>query len=557
VKLRDYQRETVAAAYADWAAGKRRIATVLPTGAGKTVVFAHVLADVAAAGRTGVVIAHRDELIEQAADKLRQVAPGLRIGIFKAERRETVDVDVVVASVQSLTRPAARVQLAAVRPRLVVVDETHHVTAATYRETLRACGAWAEDWADGALVLGVTATLVRGDRMALGDVIEKVSITVPILKLIREEHLLPPRGRRVRIAGLDLGKVKRAAGDYRDGALGEAMHDALAPAAIARAYVEHCADRQGIAFLPTVALAYEMAGAFIEAGVSAAAIDGAMHIDERRKILAASRAGDIQVVCNCMVLTEGTDMPWISAIVLGRPTSNGGLYVQMVGRGLRPYLGQRDCLVLDVVGVTRKHKLATLADLAGAEVIEKLDEDLLAYEDDEIDLGLGEDDGYGADPLPEGADGPLVTEIVDLFTASHAAWKRTRRGVWYLASGDGRRYVFLVPGPERDRYDVAWCGAREAGGGWIQRDMEIGYAMARGQEFAEDGPGGIGTARSARWRSEVASTAQVKRATALGISLGGFDTKGDVSDLIDQVVASDRLDAFGPLQTVTPEGYWS
>lgn len=557
MRLRDYQRETIDALYADWAGGARRLAAVLPTGAGKTVVFAHVLADVVAAGRTGLVLAHRDELIGQAVDKINQVAPGLRTGVFKAERRETVGVDVVVASVQSLARPAARAQIAATRPRLVVVDETHHVTAATYRDTLRAVDAWAEDWAEGALVLGVTATLQRGDRVALGEVIEKVSITLPILRLIREGHLLPPRGRRVRIEGLDLGKVRRSGGDYREGALGEAMSAALAPAAIVRAYLQYGQDRQGIAFLPTVALAHELAEAFNDAGVPAAAVDGTTHIDDRRKILAGSRAGDIKIVCNCMVFTEGTDMPWINLIILGRPTSNAGLYVQMAGRGLRPFLGQTDCLILDVVGVTRKHRLATLADLSGAEVVGKLDDDLLGYEDDE-ELDLGLDDDYGADPLPEGVDGPLVSEIVDLFTASHVAWKRTRRGVWYLASGDGRRYVFLTPGTARDRYDVAWCGAKEAGGDWIQREMELGYAMARGEEVAGAVEfGGFGITRAARWRSDVPSATQLRRAQALGVTLGGFETKGEVSDLIDQVVASDRLDAFGPLRTVTPEGYWS
>jgi superfamily II DNA or RNA helicase len=557
--LRPYQRDTITAVYADWSAGLRRVAAVLPTGAGKTVIFANIVRDVVSAGRVAVVLAHRDELIEQAADKLRQIAPELRIGIFKAERRETVGVDVIVASVQSLARPAKRAQLAAARPRLVVVDETHHVTAPTYSETLRAVDAWADDWADGALVLGVTATLSRADGVALGEVIEKVSTVVPIRDLILSDppYLLRPRGIRVKIAGLDLGKVRRAHGDFSESALGEAMSEALAPAAIVRAYAEHCADRRGLAFLPTVALAHEQAEAFSDAGIPAAAVDGAMPLDVRRKLIAAHRDGDVQVLCNCMVFTEGTDMPWVNAIVLGRPTSSGGLYTQMVGRGLRPYPGQADCVVLDVVGVTGRHRLATLADLGGAASVEALENDLLAYEEDQDEgLSLGEDDGYGSDPLPAGADGRLVSQVVDLFTASHAAWKRTRRGVWYLPAGDGKRYVFLAPGSERDRYHVAWCAARSAEGGWVQRDMEIGYAMSRGEDYATVA-GGFGVTKTAYWRTGQPSAAQLSRAGQLGISLSGFESKGDVSDLIDGVVASSRLDMIGAVQGVSPEGYWT
>lgn len=555
MKLRTYQERAVSAICADWGAGLRRVAAVLPTGAGKTVIFSKIIEMCAAAGRPSLVLAHRDELINQAVDKIGMVAPTLRVGVVKAARNEIEGRDVVVASVQSLRTPARRAQLAAAGFRLVVVDETHHATARTYRETLSAVDAWADDWVDGALVLGVTATLDRADGIALGSVLEKVSITVPIRDLIVEGFLLRPRGIRVMIEGLDLRGVARTGGDYRDGALGEAMHDALAPAAIARAYREHCPDRQGIAFLPTVDLAHEQADAFRDEGISAAAIDGVMSVEDRRKILDESARGGIQVITNCMVLTEGTDMPHVSAIVLGRPTSSAGLYTQMVGRGLRPYPGQSDCVVLDVCGVTGRHRLATLAVLGGADLPEGVPDDLLRYEDDEPDegLALSLDDGYGAVELAAGVDGRLVHEMVDLFGQSHAAWKRTARGVWYLSVGD--RYLFLAPAEQVQRYNLGWCSTAGGAGGWLREGMDLGYAMAEGEEMAyRDGGRLVG--RGERWRTDAPGVRQIAQAKALGIPVDHFTTKGELSDQIDQVKASGRIDHIAVVQGVTPEGYW-
>lgn len=557
IKLRDYQEAAISATRRRWSEGVRRPAVVLPTGAGKTIVFAHIVTEMRELGVKSIVLAHRDELIQQAAKKLRGEAPDLRIGIWKARQREWRGRDAVVASVASLKTAEARAELARFGARLVIVDECHHATANTYMNALRDFGCFADGGLEnGAAALGVTATLGRADRVALGQVWEEVVYQRSILDMIREGYLVNMRGLRVRIDGLDLSRVKRVAGDFQDRALAEAMHDALAPKAIARAYREHAIDRQGIVFAPSVDMAYELAEAFNAEGISAAGLDGTTPTEERREILARSARGELQVITNCGVLTEGFDAPHISCVVIARPTSSGPLYVQMVGRGSRLHPGKRDCLVMDVVGVTGKHKLTNMVDLMGADRVERLPDELREY--DEFDLlGFADEQDAGAGgPMwrEPGRDGPLVAEIVDLFTASRRAWLRTRRGVWFLPAGKDK-LIFLAPGLEPGRYNVGRCPIRTAGGEWLREGVDLEMAMSLGEQHAA-GEYGYLSQRSASWRRGEPGSTQIAKALSLGITdLVGM-SKGDLSDRISFEVASARLDNARAVATVSERGYW-
>lgn len=554
LKLRDYQREAIDATRHAWAGGVRRPAVVLPTGAGKTVVFAHTAAEMHPRGVRTLVLAHRTELIEQAAAKIRSVAPHLVVGIVKGPRREIRGRDVIVASVQSLARAERRAELARAGVRLVIVDECHHAVADTYMAVLRDLGCFDPDPLQGAYALGVTATLGRSDRVALGQVWEDVVYRRDILDMIREGYLVNAKGVRVRVEGLDLAAVKRRHGDFADNALGEALHASLAPKAIARAYGEHAADRQGILFAPTVESAHEMAEAMREAGFTAETVHGAMPAQERRAVLAAFARGDVQMVCNCMVLTEGFDAPWCSAVVVARPTSSAPLYIQMAGRALRPHPGKRDALILDVVGVTGKHRLASVADLAGADRVERLPDDLAEY--DEIDLlGLAEEEpaaGGSAFPAEPGADGPLVSEVVDLFGSRRQAWLRTARGVWFLSAGEW--VVFLAPDAEVGQYKVARAPAKGAGGEVLQSGVDLDMAMSWGEQVAMSAAGVL-TRKGATWRSREPSEGQKTEAERRGIPYAGL-TKGELSDLLSVAFASQRIDRMPCVATVTERGYW-
>jgi superfamily II DNA or RNA helicase len=551
LRLRPYQSEAVDAIRHAWAGGMRRPAVVLPTGAGKTVVFAHTAAIMHERAVRTVVLAHRDELIEQAAAKLRAVAPHLKIGIFKGPRRELRGRDVVVASVQSLVRQPRRDELAAEGFRLVIVDEAHHAVANTYMNVLRDMGCFEDDPLRGAYAVGVTATMGRADRVALNQAWQEVVYRKDILPMIREGYLVNAKGVRVRVDGLDLRSIKRSRGDFQDKALAEAMHAALAPKAIARAYIEHASDRQGVLFAPDVEMAHEMAEVLTAEGINSAAVDGKMSLGKRRAHLDAFASGAIRVLTNCMVLTEGWDAPWCSAAVIARPTSSPALYVQMAGRALRPHPGKRDALILDVAGVTGKHKLASVVDLAGADRVEELPPELAEYEG-EIDLLdlFDEPAGGGGRASEELADGPLVSEVVDLFGTRRQAWLRTHRGVWFLAGE--KNLIFLAPGSVPGTYSVCRAPIRVQGGEFLQADLDLEMAMSWGEQYAAEETSL--TRRGAAWRSRAPSGAQESAAERAGIAHEGL-SRGEVSDLLSIHTASQRLDATKAVAGVTQEGY--
>jgi superfamily II DNA or RNA helicase len=529
VKLRPYQQELVTGALELWRAGRRRIAMVMATGGGKTPTAMTIAELSLAAGLPVLWIAHRTELIDQAIDKARQVAPGRRIGRLQG-RTKQYQAELVVGSVQTASTASTLPLLRARRWGLIVIDETHHATADTYMRVLTELRAYAPD---GPLVLGVTATLDRADRRALGQVFEQViDPQIGLIDLIRHPdgpYLVRPRGVRVRIAELNLDRVKRTAGDYNSGALGAAMSAAMAPLRIVEAWQEHAKGRPTVAFLPTVAISIEQAQAFRDAGYRAVHLDGTTPAGDREAALDAFRRGEYDVVTNVGLFTEGTDLPSIACVILGRPTSSTSLYQQMVGRGLRLHPGKTDCVVLDVSGVTGRHKLATLVSLGGADRPEDIPDDLLMYEDDEELAEAPLDDlpaeDAGEPEAVEYADGDTVHELVDLFGQSHSSWLRTDGGVWFLATPHG--FVYLRPLDRAERYDLAYY-AHNGTGGTIRDDMTIEYAMAAGDEYVRGVPMWQ-LDRDAAWRKQRAPRSRGR-------------TRGEVYDEQQQRHASQVLD---------------
>lgn len=584
---RDYQLECIRAIHTRWDAGITRPASVLPTGAGKTVVFSHLAEEFLTAnpGRRVLVLSHTDELVQQAANKMRQVAPHRTVGIVKAERRE-VTAQVVSASVQSLRSKARRDALRNVG--LIIVDECHHAVAATYRTILEHFGALPADCSscsgtgrsgDSAVpggqcwdcrgtgkynggqvacrVAGFTATLVRGDKAKLSEVWEDVAYRKDIAFMIRRGYLLDVKGRRVVVPDLDLGRVKTSGGDFREGSLGEELERAMAPEVVAKAYVEHAGDRKGLVFAPTVESAYAFAEAFQAEGVKTEVVHGALPRDERRAILLRLRSGVTQVVANCMVLTEGFDEPSVSCAVIARPTKSSGLYQQMVGRVLRPDLTlptaeRGHALILDVVGISNRHDLSSLIDLSSREDLKDrdLDEELTLLELEDLTL-LEAESGDGA---PVDVDtyyaGPVDVEDFDpLARDSHQMWGRTPDGLYWMTAGVNY-YVFLCPSLEGDpgTFDAVWCTKDSSAAGMTEHvGLTFEMALSWAEEVAEEKAGlGLRTfaRKNARWRKDVATEAQKSMARGLGITFAEDIRKGDLSHLIDNVKAGRRIDGL-------------
>lgn len=385
IALRPYQVECIEAVRARYRAGDRSVLIVVATGGGKTTIFAEVARLAVAKGRRVLVLAHRRELVQQAADRIRAVAPDLRVDVEQADERGSTDAHIVVASVQTLARPSRRSRWPADGFALVVVDEAHHATADGYREILAHFAS--------ARVLGVTATPDRGDGTALAKVFQTCAFRLETRELIRQGFLVHPVTRTVRVAHLDLDHVRTRGGDFVAGDLARAFDDERTLHEIAAPLVDHAASRPTIVFAAGVQVAHRLASVIDRyAGDGAAlALDATTGSDVRDAMLTRFRGGDVRFLVNVGVLTEGFDAPSCSCVAIARPTRSRALFVQMVGRGLRTAPGKVDCLVLNFAPQNARHRLVGPVDaLAPGDVPPPVRERAERMLEEDPDLSLDE-----------------------------------------------------------------------------------------------------------------------------------------------------------------------
>jgi superfamily II DNA or RNA helicase len=362
-ELRPYQRACLHAIWRAYRAGMRRQLVSLPTGTGKTVIFAQ-FPRFFAMRRRMLVLAHREELLEQAADKIRRANPALAVDIEQAERHARHESQVVVASVATIGRAGAA-RLAALDPaafRLVVIDEAHHATASSYRRVLEHLGVFAPG--SPTLVVGFTATPRRGDGAGLDAVFEEIVFSRTLPEMVAAGFLAPVAGFRVE-TNVDLSRVRTRAGDFVPAQLSRAVNVEARNELVVRVQRDLLAGRPTLCFCVDVAHAHALAEAFVRVGVPAAAVTGEMEPAVRRQRLAAFAAGELAVLTNCMVLTEGWDESRVAGVILARPTRSTLLYTQMIGRGTRLHPGKADVRVVDIVDATQEHALVTLPSLFG------------------------------------------------------------------------------------------------------------------------------------------------------------------------------------------------
>lgn len=357
--LRPYQLAAIEAAITDFTAGRRRTLIVLPTGTGKTVVFAELVRRAAARGRRSLVLAHRSELLDQAAAKL--AAAGVDAAIEQGQRRAPLDAPCVIASVQTMRGPRLE-RWPADAFDAIVVDEAHHAVSDSYGGILSRFAR--------ARVIGVTATPDRLDGVGLGEVFESCSYRYELRDAIRDGWLAPICARRVTLEGLDLAAVHVRAGDFDRTELAAVMTNERVLHGVAAPLLEQAGARRTIVFAVDVAHAAALAEILNRYEPSAArAIDGSASATDRAAALAAFRAGEFRILVNCALFVEGFDEPSIACVAVARPTKSRALYAQMVGRGTRLAPGKADCLVLDFAARSR-HRLIGPADVLAGRVVE-------------------------------------------------------------------------------------------------------------------------------------------------------------------------------------------
>lgn len=349
-ELRPYQQQARDRIHAEWDAGHTHTLLVLPTGTGKTIVFASVAADQVRAGDRVLILAHRGELLEQAADKLQR-STGLVSAVEKAESTCLGSwFRVVVGSVQTLQRTARLERFPQDYFGTIIIDEAHHAITDGYRRIL--------DYFSGAKVLGVTATPDRGDMRNLGEVFDSLAFEYKLTDAIKEGYLCKIMAQTIPLQ-LDITSVTMSGGDYAVGDLGTALDPYLEQ--IAAEMARRCKSRKTVVFLPLIKTSQKFRDLLNTYGFRAAEVNG--QSEDRREVLADFDAGKYNVLCNSMLLTEGWDCPSVDCVVVLRPTKVRSLYSQMVGRGTRLAEGKTDLLLLDFLWMTDKHELCRPADL--------------------------------------------------------------------------------------------------------------------------------------------------------------------------------------------------
>jgi superfamily II DNA or RNA helicase len=517
--LRPYQLSAVSAYQAALADKVRRSLIVLPTGTGKTVVGLRIAREV---GGRCLWLAHREELLDQPLRTLPHVWP-VRGGVVKAAR-DDCRAQVVFGSVATL-RNEARLDRCGLFD-FVVVDEAHHAPAESYRMILERLGCFTS----GPPILGLSATPERADKQQLDQIFESVCYSYPLRSAIEQGYLVAVK-MEARPIAVDLDAIKQRAGDFETSELALSLLRAGIVEQVALAVRELAADRRTLVFTVSVDQARLTAEALTAAGVSASWVAGELATSERRARITAFAAGRIRVLCNCMVLTEGFDDPGVECIAMARPTQSKSLYVQCVGRGLRIAPGKADCLLIDMVGLSRRHTLIQapiiFGEEAGLEARRAADAALTAEKDEEIRLR------HWA-PI-------MIHQVVGLqgFSRSSMSWVRTEDGRLAMSCG---KFGTLRISPDADLWTVDVVGRREGASREALTVEPVDLEFAQG--LAEDYVRRIGVTsiaiKEASWRLRPASDKQIAALKRCGVAVPSTLTAGEASDALTASAAASK-----------------
>lgn len=367
MELRPYQQQAKDAIFSEWENGIKKTLLVLPTGCGKTIVFAKVAEECVKGGSRVLILAHRGELLDQAADKIGK-STGLGCATEKAEQTCLGSwFRIVVGSVQSMMREKRLNQFPNDYFNTIIIDEAHHCISDSYQKVLR-------HFPD-AEVLGVTATPDRGDMQNLGTVFESLAYEYTLPKAIKEGYLSPIKAVTIPLK-IDMLAVGVQAGDFKSGDIATALDPYLE--SIAEEMEKYCSNKKTVVFLPLVKTSQKFRDILNNHGFKAAEVNG--DSKDRAEILEAFDKDQYNVLCNSMLLTEGWDCPSVDCIVVLRPTKVRSLYCQMVGRGSRlsPETNKDHLLLLDFLWHTERHELCHPASLIceSAEVAQKMTENM-------------------------------------------------------------------------------------------------------------------------------------------------------------------------------------
>lgn len=430
MELRDYQREAVSAIHNEWNSGHNNTLLVLATGLGKTVVAASVIKDEVDSGGRVLFLAHRDELLKQADNKINKVA-SLPCSYEKADEHSANSLNpVTLGSVQTLMRESRLREYPENYFSLIVVDEAHHVMADSYQKVV--------NHFQDTKVLGLTATPSRSDKKNLSKFFESIAYEYSLKQGIRAGYLCPIKAQMIPLQ-LDISKVEISNGDYAVGQIGSALEPYLNQ--IALEMLKYCKNRKTVVFLPLVKISQAFCAMLNSYGLKAVEVNG--NSSNREEILKDFEEGKYQVLCNSMLLTEGWDSPSVDCIVVLRPTKVRSLYQQMVGRGTRPCEGKSELLLLDFLWMTERHDLCRPASLVAK------DEDI----EERINSNVAKGDAIDLLDAEETAEKDVVQEREEALARELAEMRKKKARLV-----DPIQYAFSIEAEDLANYEptFAW-----------------------------------------------------------------------------------------------------
>lgn len=516
---RQYQQEAIQAIEAGQARGVNRPLVSLPTGCGKTVIFSQLIDRRSNQGKS-LIICHREELLTQAQTKVGIVNPRLSTGIIKAENNE-LDRDVLIASIQTLSRPSRLAQLPS-DIATIIIDEAHHSCADSYKNLLESLGSFRTD--SPPLTLGVTATPERLDKKALSNIFQEIVYQKNILEMMIAGYLCDLRAMQVKL-NIDFSKLRVSMGDYAETELSKAMVEAKAPLLIAEKVSKFATNRKTLIFTPSVDLAYKVAKCCQDLGLSAQAIDGSVDSSTRKDILQRFESGSLSILVNCNLLTEGFDCPRVDCIVMARPTKSKSLYMQCIGRGTRLHPDKQNCLIIDLVGCTTDFNLMSVGKAFNLPE-EKLSQlSILEWWEEEQEA---EKERRSAAEKLLAENKHLETKVIDLFNRSCFNWLKPNNRRYVLSTGQGMVVIDRVDLSDRWIVYFNFQDRKQL----LGKDLPLSFATGIAEDFARKQNLDKLLSKDAPWRSRPVSDKQKQALRKLGIALRPGLTAGQASDLI-------------------------
>lgn len=466
ITLRDYQQECLDAIHKFRGQGKYRLLLILPTAAGKTVIFTQLIKELIKELGKGVrimIMAHTQELLEQADETLKLMAPDIKRGYVDGDHKE-FNAQVVIASTQSACVDKNLKQLKAQDFDVLIFDECHHSGADGARKVINELG-----FGKGTkkLLLGFTATGFRGDDRGLGEIFEAAGYECSTKRLIDSGWLVPPVGYKI-ATDIDFSGLKSVDGDFQPTSLAAFMNTPKMNKLIVESYISKASGLQAICFGVNVQHAKNLTSCFMAQGIAARFIDGEMPKKERARVIADYKAGKTMVLVNCQILTEGVNLPMCSAVIIARPTKSKGLYIQMVGRGLRKWPNKKSCVVLDFSD--KNHSLVSTSVL--------LDDAAEAKESKQNKKSL-------LHKLPDNLNPKFKAVILNhnLFDSSFA-WVPNKDGSYDMRGAEDVRIAIQRIYDKEDRYCVMFYD-EHGGRKRLAQDVTFEWAFSVADAYAE------------------------------------------------------------------------